>query len=74
MVVHEGHEYLGEELLASLGIASQRLSNQIQPAQLSVNETREAFGVEIGAKDDEESKEENGSGSIASNCLDRHSE
>jgi hypothetical protein len=29
MVVHEGHEHLGEELLASLGIASQRPSNEI---------------------------------------------
>ncbi len=48
IVVHEGYEQLGEELLTSLGVPWQP-SNEIEARQQSVDEGGEAFGVEVDA-------------------------
>ncbi len=48
IVVHEGYEHLGEELLTSLGVPWEP-SNEVCARQQSVDEGGEALGVEIGA-------------------------
>jgi hypothetical protein len=63
--VHEGHEHLGEELLASLGVPSQR-SNDVEGRQQVVDEDGEAPGMKINAGGDD-SKPVDGEGWAVSN-------
>jgi hypothetical protein len=48
IVVHEGYEHLGEEMLTSLGVPWEP-SNEVCARQQSVDEGGKAFGVEVGA-------------------------